>query len=151
MTEQQFLERALLLARENDPAEGNPFGAVLVKDGKIIAEGVNKMFATFDSTSHAELNALRAAEKTLKTTRLDGCEVYASGQPCPMCLAAMRMAGITKIIFALSNKQAEPYKLSTQQVADDLRPPIEEQTWAKIHHMDLDTASTLYKDWFSTQ
>lgn len=146
-TEQQFLEKAIMLAKENPIDEGSPFGAVLVKDGKIIAEGVNKVFATFDSTSHAELNALRIAEKKLKTTRLDGYEVYASGQPCPMCLAAMRMAGITKIVFAYSNKQAEPFGLSSQKVTDDLNPSIEKQTWATIFHMNVDPEATLYKHW----
>lgn len=147
MTEQDFLEKAINLARDNPSDEGYPFGAIVVKEGKVIAEGVNKILATFDSTSHAELNALRMAEKKLKTICLDGCEVYASGQPCPMCLAAMRMAGITKIVFALSNKQAEPYGLSSQKVTDDLCSPIERQTWASICHMNLDPEIKLYKHW----
>ena len=66
---------------------GRPFGAVVVRDGAVIARGVNEILATNDPTSHAELNALRAASRALGTPNLAGCEVYASGQPCPMCTA----------------------------------------------------------------
>ncbi len=91
-----YLDQAIRLAFDNVEQGGRPFGAVVVKGGKVIATGVNRMQADCDPTAHAELLALRAAGKTLQSPRLDGCEVYASGQPCPMCFAAMRMAGIEK-------------------------------------------------------
>lgn len=145
--EQAFLKQAISLAENNVNKGGRPFGAVLVKEGKIIAEGINQMLEMSDPTSHAELNALRAAGKKLNVTRLEGCEVYASGQPCPMCLAAMRMAGISKIVFSLSNEQAVPFGLSTAVAAKDLNSDINTQTWAEIRHNNIDPDATLYKKW----
>src|SRR5690606_656580 len=123
-----FLDQAIKLAFDNVEEGGRPFGAVVVKDGNIIATGVNRMQADCDPTAHAELLALRAAGKALQSPRLDGCEAYASGQPCPMCFAAMRMAGVENILFAYSSEQAEPFGLSTAKIAAELAKPINEQT-----------------------
>ncbi|MFX8751226.1 nucleoside deaminase, partial [Acinetobacter baumannii] len=76
----------------------------LVKDGKVIATGVNEIGATGDPTTHAELQAIRAASRALGSPRLDGCVIYASGHPCPMCLAAMHLTGITEVTYAYSNE-----------------------------------------------
>ena len=107
-TDRTFLDQAIALAFDNVDQGGRPFGAVVVKDGDVIATGVNRMQADCDPTAHAELLALRAAGKALQSSRLDGCAVYASGQPCPMCFAAHRMAGGDKILFCKYNKQAAP-------------------------------------------
>lgn len=124
---ERHLSHAIRLARENLARGGRPFGAVVVKDGEVIAEGVNEILITNDPTSHAELNALRAAGKALGGPRLEGVSVYASGHPCPMCLAAMRMAGITDIAYAYSNEDGEPYGLSTAAVYAELGRPLAEQ------------------------
>src|SRR3569833_3378789 len=89
----RFLCEAIELARDNVRNGGRPSGAVLVKDGKIIATGVNEIFATGDPTTHAELQAIRVASQVLGSPRLDGCVIYASGHPCPMCLSGGRRAG----------------------------------------------------------
>ncbi|NMO16606.1 nucleoside deaminase [Pyxidicoccus fallax] len=127
------LLEAIALARDNVRRGGRPFGAVVVKDGKIVARGVNEMLATHDPTAHAELLALRAAGRALGTPRLEGCAVYASGHPCPMCLAAMRMAGIEQVAFAYSNEDGEPYGLSTAAVYAELAKPFAQQAMKLVH------------------
>ncbi len=113
MSDKQFIQQAISLATKNVKVGGRPFGAVIVKNGQVIAHAVNQITATNDPTAHAELLALREAGKVLGRAKLDDCVVYASGQPCPMCLAAMRMAGISQIFYAYSNDDAQPYGLST--------------------------------------
>ena len=142
------LLEAIELARDNVRRGGRPFGAVVVKDGRVIARGVNEMLATHDPTAHAELLALRAAGRALGTPRLDGCSVYASGQPCPMCFAAMRMAGIQQVAFAYSNEDGEPYGLSTAAVYAELAKPPAQQTLKAIH-MPVQSGGTveLYELW----
>jgi len=146
-----FLDQAIALAFENVEHGGRPFGAVVVKDEKVIATGVNRMQADCDPTAHAELLALRAAGKVLQSPRLDGCRVYASGQPCPMCFAAMRMSGVDKIVFAYSNDQAAPYNLSTARIAEELTEPISEQTGIKVEHHSPDDGERLYRIWQEKQ
>lgn len=149
MTDQQFLDHAIELARENVEAGGRPFGAVLVRDGQIIARAVNRIAADHDPTAHAELLALRAAGATLKTPRLDGCHVYASGQPCPMCLAAMRIAGISKIVFAYSNADGEAFGMSTAGIAAELSQPLDVQDWASIGNLPPEdhASPAIYQRW----
>ena len=91
---QRFLCEAIALAEANMETGGRPFGAVIVKDGAVLATGVNEILSTNDPTAHAELMALRAASQALGSPNLAGCAVYASGHPCPMCMAAMRLAGV---------------------------------------------------------
>lgn len=146
--EKRFLREAIALARANIEKGGRPFGAVAVRNGEVIAEGVNRMIETGDPTSHAELNALRLAAQRLGTPRLDGVAIYASGQPCPMCLAAMRMAGITEIAYAHSNADAEPYGLSTAAIYAELAKPLDEQAM-RFRHVAVDDAEAtpLYAQW----
>lgn len=147
---QRFLHEAIDLARDNLRNGGRPFGAVVVKDGAVIARGVNEILATCDPTSHAELNALRAASRALGTPNLAGCAVYASGQPCPMCMAAMRMAGIVQVRYAWSNDDAEPYGLSTAAIYADLAKPFMEQVM-DIRHEPSGTEPDLYAAWKGLQ
>ena len=123
-----FLSQAIALARENVTNGGRPFGAVVVKDGVVIANGVNETAATADPTAHAELMAIRAASKKLQRSRLDGCIVYASGHPCPMCFAAMAMAGIEEVFYAYSNEDGEPYGLSSASLYAQLARPAAERS-----------------------
>ena len=93
---------AVDLARQNAERGGRPFASVIVKDGKVVATAVNSVVATGDPTAHAETEAIRAAAKALKSDQLDGCVIYASGHPCPMCLAAMYVSGIQRGFYAYS-------------------------------------------------
>ncbi|XXF79091.1 nucleoside deaminase [Myxococcaceae bacterium GXIMD 01537] len=106
MTESDWLERAVALALRNVEAGGRPFGSVIVKDGALVAEGVNLTEQEGDPTAHAELVALREAAKKLGGPRLAGCIVYASGEPCPMCQAACLLAGVERIVYAAEEPQA---------------------------------------------
>lgn len=116
MSNEAFMREALTLARDNIQAGGRPFGAVLVHQGQVIARAVNEIHTTQDPTAHAELQAIRQASQVLGRPRLEGCEVYASGHPCPMCLAAMHLCGIERVWFAYSNEDGEPYGLSTAAI-----------------------------------
>ncbi|KRG42699.1 CMP deaminase [Stenotrophomonas pictorum JCM 9942] len=111
-----FMRRAVALARDNIAAGGRPFGAVLVKDGQVLAEAANSIHASHDPTDHAEMRAIRHASARLQSPRLEGCVIYASGHPCPMCLAAMYLCGIERAWFAYSNEDAQPFGLSTAAV-----------------------------------
>jgi tRNA(Arg) A34 adenosine deaminase TadA len=143
-----FLIQAIDLARRNvEEQGGRPFGAVLVRDGAVIATGVNQMGATGDPTAHAELQAIRAASRDLGTLRLDGCTVYASGQPCPMCLAAMTMTGVTAVYYAHSNEDGAPFGLSTAGAYAELAKPLGDQAMT-VRHLPVRMQGTdLYALW----
>ena len=108
-----FMREAVQLAQDNRAQGAHPFGAVLTQRGERVAIGVNQVKQKCDPTSHAEIEALRAAGAALGQTRLDGCVVYASGYPCPMCLAAMIACGIQEIYYAFDNAEAAPFGLSS--------------------------------------
>lgn len=102
-----FLNRALALASASVPlAEGGPFGAVVVRDGAVIGEGWNRVVATKDPTAHAEVLAIRAACAEIGHFHLDGCVLYASSEPCPLCLAAAYWAHIARIVYANPRQEA---------------------------------------------
>ncbi|WP_274626252.1 nucleoside deaminase [Arvimicrobium flavum] len=145
----RFLDEAIDLALDNIRQGGRPFGAVVVKDGVVIARAANRMQADSDPTAHAELLALRAAGKALGSPRLDGCSVYASGQPCPMCMAAMRMSDIGDITFAYSDEQAEPFGLSTAAIAAELAKPYDQQAGLSLKHQPQEVTEDghLYRIW----
>lgn len=151
-SEQRFLSEAIELAQANVEQGGRPFGAVVVKDGHIIATGVNEILRTNDPTSHAELNAIRAASQKLRSASLAGCAVYASGHPCPMCMAAMRLAGIGEVAYAYSNEDGAPYGLSTAAIYAELAKPFAEQSM-KISYrpVRLESRTDLYVDWKKRQ
>ncbi len=130
MPNEAFMREALALARDNVHAGGRPFGAVLVRDGQVIARAVNEIHASNDPTAHAELQAIRQASQVLGRSRLDGCEIYASGHPCPMCLAAMHLCGIERAWFAYDNDEGAPFGLSTAAVYAQMARPPQQQSVA---------------------
>jgi tRNA(Arg) A34 adenosine deaminase TadA len=98
-----FMERALALSRRALEEPGlRPFGAVVVKDGRVVGEGVNAADGKHDPTSHGEVEAIRAACAALATTDLAGCTLYTSCEPCAMCTATMHLAGIARLVYAAS-------------------------------------------------
>jgi guanine deaminase len=147
-SQQPFLQAALELAYANVERGGRPFGAVVVRDGKILATGVNEVLNTNDPTAHAELMAIRAASQKLGSPNLAGCAVFASGHPCPMCMAAMRLAGVTEITYAYSNDDGAPYGLSTAAIYADLAKPFPEQSMQITYlPVRLESRVDLYAAW----
>jgi guanine deaminase len=144
---ERFLCEAIDLARENIRNGGRPFGAVVVKDGAVIATGVNEVATAQDPTAHAELQAIRAASRALGSLRLDGCVIYASGQPCPMCLAAMHVTGIGEVTYAYSSEDAEPYDLSRADIYAEMAKPLSQQSIKATYLPVRPDGSDLYEMW----
>jgi Cytosine/adenosine deaminases len=117
----QFLEQAIELAMANKGHGGRPFGAVLVKNGQVIATGTNNMLANFDPSSHAEMEAIRKAATSAKNIDLSGSTIYASGQPCPMCLAVIAITNISEIFFAFDNNDAAPFNFASTSLYNKLK------------------------------
>ena len=125
----KFMKRAVKLAVENVQDGGQPFGAVLVKNDRIISEGVNELHKTFDISGHAELLAIRRAQEQWQTNNLSGCVVYASGEPCPMCLTAMYFAGIEKVYYCASIEDAADAGLGmSKMIYENLKKVKSERT-----------------------
>ncbi|WP_411954195.1 nucleoside deaminase [Alkalibacillus sp. S2W] len=125
----EFMQHAIKLASNNVKEGGQPFGAVLVQDGEIIAEGVNQLHNRYDVSGHAEMVAIRQAQKLLQTNDLSNVTMYASGEPCPMCYSAMAYAGIQETYYAQSSDEAVDAGLGkSKQVADDLQKAPAERT-----------------------
>lgn len=106
MKNEDFMRQAIELAVENVKCGGGPFGAVIVRDGKVVATGVNRVTANNDPTAHAEVSAIRAACTKLGTFDLSGCVIYTSCEPCPMCLGAIYWAHIDKIYYGANQHDA---------------------------------------------
>lgn len=103
---ERFMRMAIRLATDNVENNGGPFGAVIVKNGEVVATGTNRVTDACDPTAHAEVCAIREACKALKTFNLSGCEIYSSCEPCPMCLSAIYWAHIDKLYFANTQHDA---------------------------------------------
>ena len=145
--ERNYLEQAVELARQNVENGGRPFAALLVRDGQVLARAVNEIHLTQDPTAHAELQAIRVASQQLGP-RLDGCVIYASGQPCPMCLAAMHLCGVSRVVFAAANAEGEPFGLSTAAVYQQMALPLGEQQ-IEIQHLPQPAMAAVYARWQS--
>ena len=103
---------------------GGPFGAVVVCKGRIVGRGWNQVTSTNDPTAHAEMVAIRDACRRLKTFQLDGCELYTSCEPCPMCLAAIYWARFSKVYYANTRKDAQKIEFDDDLIYDEVATPI---------------------------
>lgn len=119
-TKDDFMRAAIALSIDNVRNGGGPFGAVIVKDGEIIATGVNRVTASCDPTAHAEINAIRAAAARLGTFNLSGCEIYTSCEPCPMCLGAIYWARLDKMYYANTKTDAKHIGFDDSFIYDEL-------------------------------
>jgi guanine deaminase len=125
----RFMERAVQLAINNVKEGGQPFGAVLVKDQEAVSEGVNELHKRHDVSGHAELLAIRAAQEKFQSNDLAGFRMYASGEPCPMCLAAMHFAGISQVYYCQSVDDAAEVGLEkSKMIYYDLAKQRDERT-----------------------
>jgi tRNA(Arg) A34 adenosine deaminase TadA len=123
MYEEQFMRRAIEIsaAALNTPGT-EPFGAVVVKEGRIVGEGINRSRLHHDPTSHGETEAIRDACRSLRTIDLRGCELYTSCEPCALCVAAMQIAGIAHLYYAAGLEQADS---ALRQLPEAVRFPID--------------------------
>jgi guanine deaminase len=116
----KFMRKAIALSITNIQKGGGPFGAVIVKDGKIIATGVNKVTAKNDPTAHAEVMAIRKAAKKLGTFNLSGCEIYTSCEPCPMCLGAVYWAHLDRMYYGNTKNDARNIGFDDSFIYDEI-------------------------------
>jgi guanine deaminase len=146
-SEQKFLERAIELSREGmQLGKGGPFGCVIVKDGKIIGEGYNQVATTNDPTAHAEIVAIRNACKTLNSFQLTGCDVYASCEPCPMCLGAIYWARPARVIYANTKTDAASIHFDDQFIYNEIDRPDSARSIQFIHH-PYQKAIDVFEEW----
>ena len=127
MNEQDFIREAIRLSVENVRNGGGPFGAVIVREGRIIASGVNRVTGKNDPTAHAEVNAIRSARETLHTFDLSGCEIYSSCEPCPMCLGAIYWARLSKLVFANTKEDARNIHFDDSFIYDEIALPYDKR------------------------
>lgn len=118
------MRMAIDLATENVKNNGGPFGAVIVKDGEVVASGTNRVTDSCDPTAHAEVSAIRAACKALDTFDLSGCEIYSSCEPCPMCLSAIYWAHLDRLYFAADRHDAARSGFDDEFIYDELARPL---------------------------
>lgn len=144
---EKFMQLAINLSEKN-VAEGlgGPFGAVVVKDGKIIAKSGNKVTTTNDPTAHAEVSAIRLACKKLKTFDLSGCVIYTSCEPCPMCLSAIYWARIETIYYANTKVDAANIGFDDKFIYDEIEKPMAKRT-LPIHQMMRTEAQQAFRLW----
>ncbi|ACU72385.1 CMP/dCMP deaminase zinc-binding [Catenulispora acidiphila DSM 44928] len=141
-----WLGQAIALAQDNVEAGGWPFGAVIVRDGAVIATGVNEVLADGDPTAHAEMLAIREACRVLKDINLAGAVLYASCEPCPMCLAAIKWAGLTGIVYAADRESSARAGFPDKEIYDLFDQPRD--AWPMdIRQQAHDHAEEPLTDW----
>lgn len=133
MEKQEFMRRAIQLSLESVKHGGGPFGAVIVKDGKIIAEAANRVTLDNDPTAHAEVNAIRQAARSLDRFDLSGCDVYTSCEPCPMCLGAIYWAHLDHIYYGCNRRDAADAGFDDEFIYQELSlAPAERQKMMEV-------------------
>lgn len=144
--EEVFMREAIRLSRESVKNGGGPFGAVIVKNGEIIASASNKVTQENDPTAHAEVSAIREAAKKLNTFNLSGCEIYTSCEPCPMCFGAVYWARIDKLYFANTKQDAKNIGFDDSFIYDEINLPYEKRKIPNIQILQNEAAEA-FKDW----
>ena len=146
---EQFLREAIRLSKEKmDAGEGGPFAAVIVKDGQIISKGWNCVTTTNDPTAHGEVMAIRHACEVLQTFHLEGCEIYSSCEPCPMCLSAIYWARLDTLYFAGSMADAAEAGFDDRFLYKELSKPWNART-LKAEQALQHEAQSIFKAWIA--
>ncbi|MCQ6276920.1 nucleoside deaminase [Bacillus sp. V3B] len=144
---EKYMGMAVKTALENVTINnGGPFGAVVVKDGKIIGVGRNQVTALNDPTAHAEVQAIREACQTLQTFQLDDCEIYTSCEPCPMCLGAIYWARPKAVYYACTQKDAAKVGFDDQFIYEQIALPKDKRT-IKMVQLSLEQADSPFQAW----
>jgi tRNA(Arg) A34 adenosine deaminase TadA len=141
-----FMRRAIELSLENVKAGGGPFGAVIAKNGEILAESCNLVTRLKDPTAHAEINVIREAAQKLENFDLSGCVLYTSCEPCPMCLGAIYWAKIDKVVFANTTDDARKIDFNDAYIYEEILRPLQERSIG-FRQILRDEALEAFKAW----
>jgi guanine deaminase len=146
-----FMARAIALSLENvESGRGGPFAAVIVKDGKILADGANRVTSTNDPTAHAEIVAIREACKKLMSFELSGCDIYTTCEPCPMCLGAIYWARPARVFFACTAADATKAGFDDSFIYQEIPRP-HAQRKIPMHTMMREEALAAFRVWEKKQ
>lgn len=146
MSGEELMREAIRLSEDNVKAGGGPFGAVIAKDGVIVATGTNRVTPDCDPTAHAEISAIRAACKALGTFDLSGYEIYSSCEPCPMCLGAIYWAHLDRLYYGNDKHDAALIGFDDAFIYEELDLPPQERR-LKSQEMLPDEAFTAFREW----
>ena len=144
---EEFMREAIRLSREGmQTRQGGPFGAVIVRDGEILAHGCNQVTSTHDPTAHAEIVAIRAACQRLNTFSLAGCTIYASAEPCPMCLAAIYWARLDRVFYGNPHEAAAGIGFDDSMIYRELALPIPLRA-KPMENLLPEEAAAVFREW----
>ena len=146
MTNIDFMKKAILLSIDNIKNNGGPFGCVIVKENEIIAEGVNRVTFNNDPTAHAEIVAIRNACSKLNTFNLEGCELYSSCEPCPMCLSAIYWSHINIVYYANNRDDAKKIDFDDSMIYSEINKEAKDRK-IKMHQFMRNEALEAFKIW----
>ncbi len=142
----EFMKRAIELSIKSANSGTGPFGAVIVKDNKIISQGFNTVTSSNDPTSHAEISAIRKACTDLNNFSLEGCDLYTTCEPCPMCLSAIYWARIDKVYYANTRSDAQKIDFSDALIYEELNKSIKDRK-IPMHQMMRNEALKAFEIW----
>jgi tRNA(Arg) A34 adenosine deaminase TadA len=145
--ESQFLARAVALSRKHmHEGAGGPFGAVIVRNGEVLAEGWNEVTSAIDPTAHAEVNAIRKACRQIRDFSLSGATLYTSCEPCPMCLAAAYWARIGRVVYANTRVDAAAIGFDDQHIYDEVASAPGDREIPMLH-VPIEDARAVFEEW----
>ena len=144
--DKKFMQLAIDLSIENAAQGGGPFGAVIVRNGEIIATGTNRVTENCDPTAHAEVSAIRAACAKLGDFKLSGCTIYSSCEPCPMCLSALYWAGVERIFYGNTKQDAKSINFDDSFIYDQIALDYSERAIPCVNFM-REEALAGFKAW----
>ncbi len=147
-SDREYMQMAIDLSVDNVRNGGGPFGAVIVRDGKVLATGVNRVTASHDPTAHAEVSAIRNACRELGDFKLDGCVIYTSCEPCPMCLSAIYWAGISKIYYGNTKQDAKMIDFDDSFIYEEIAKTTDRRSIPAIALMRK-SAQKAFADWMA--
>lgn len=150
MSSDELMRKAIELSVDNVRNGGGPFGAVIARDGQIIATGVNRVTASHDPTAHAEVSAIREACRKLGTFDLSGCEIFSSCEPCPMCLGAIYWAHLDKLYYGNNKTDAKNIGFDDSFIYDELALPRDKRSLKAIPLLS-DEAIEAFRLWDSLE
>ena len=144
----EFMGIAIDLSKDNN--YGGPFGACIVKDGKIIGKGSNKVIKDMDPTAHAEIVAIREACRNLNSYDLSGCELYTSCYPCPMCLSAIIWANIKKVYYANTKEDAANIGFRDDYIYDFIKSNMSDKSVLDLNELNREEAIKVFEEYMNS-